>query len=95
MHIVAERGALCVVLSRRFGASDVARIHEAISALGPFSCLTLDFSDVDEMGPAELALVAKLSSSLPPGKSTLRGLTMHQSQTLLKWLDEGPDRVAA
>jgi hypothetical protein len=95
MHIQAERGALCVVLSRRLGTSDVERIHEAISALGPFSSVTLDFSSVGESDATELARVATLLRSLPPGNFTLRGLSMRQSHMLLKRLSEAPDRVAA
>ena len=95
MHIQAERGALCVVLNRPLDASDVRRIHEAISALGPLSSLTLDFSNTGGSVGAQLSVLATLLSSFPPGKFTVRGLAMQQYEALLKHLGRGPDRVAA
>jgi hypothetical protein len=95
MLIEAERGALRIVVSRRFGAADVSRIREAHSTFGPVSALIMDFSGLGEDGDTELALIASLLNSLPPGAATIRGLTMRQSQTLLEFLDGIHDRVAA
>jgi hypothetical protein len=95
MQIQVKRGALSVVLGSRLGVSDVERINEAISTLGPFNSATLDISSAHARHDDEWVLIAKLVNSLPVGQSTVLGLTMGQSQELLKYLDEVPLSLAA
>ena len=83
MYIEAERGGtLRVRVGTVFGPSDVARLREAITTLGPFSTVTVDFSGVRACDDAALALLAQELASHSPGEVALGGLTEHQWQVL-------------
>lgn len=82
MQIDAVRDALRVRIGPRFGATEVARLEEAVAALGPFSSLTIDFTAVRQSEDAALARLAGALACFERGEVALRGLTRHQSRLL-------------
>lgn len=90
MQIDAVRDTLSVRVGATFGAPDVARLQEAVEALGPFSRLTIEFAAVRQCDDAALARLAGTLGSFARGEVTLRGLTIRQWR-LLTYLGVGAD----
>lgn len=82
MQIDAVRDALRVRIGPRFDAVEVARLEEAVAALGPFSRLSIDFTAVRQSDDAALARLARSLTSFERGEVALRGLTRHQFRLL-------------
>lgn len=92
MQIDAIHDTLSVRMGATFGAPDVTRFEEAVSALGPFSRLTIEFAAVRECDDAALARLAGALASLASGEINLRGLTLRQRR-LLSYLGLDLDRL--
>lgn len=84
MHIETVRDTARVRVGATFGAPDVARVQEAVAALGPFSRLTIDFAAVRQCDDAALARLARALPSISEGEVTLRGLTLRQWRLLAR-----------
>lgn len=82
MQIDAVRNALRVRIGTRFDAMEVARLEEAVVALGPFSSLAIDFTAVRQSDDAALARLAGALRHFERGEIALRGLTSHQRRLL-------------
>jgi STAS domain-containing protein len=82
MQIDAVRDELRVRVGSTFGAPEVARVQEAVVALGPFTHLTIDFAAVRRCDDAALARLADGLRSFERGEVKLRGLTVHQWRVL-------------
>lgn len=82
MQIDAIRDELRVRVGSTFGDPEVARVREAVAALGPFSHLTIDFAAVRMCEDAALARLADALRSFERGEVQLRGLTVHQWRLL-------------
>ncbi len=94
MQIEAVRDTLRVRFGATFGTPDVARLQEAIAALGPFSRFTIEFAGVRQCDDAALARLARTLGGLAQGEVTLRGLSGHQWR-LLSYLGVDLDRLGA
>jgi hypothetical protein len=75
MQIEAIRDTLSVQVGMTFSGRDVARLEEAVAALGPFSRLDIDFGAVRECDDAALARLAGALACLGGGYVRLHGLT--------------------
>jgi hypothetical protein len=66
-----------------------------VGALGSFTSLEVELSRSGERDSGECAAVASLLRELPPGQATVRGLTIEQSQVLLRRLGDPSITAAA
>ncbi len=82
MQIDADRDELRVRLGSTFGASEAARVQEAVTELGPFSHLTIDFAPVRRCEDAALTRLAEALRSFARGEVHIHGLTMPQWRVL-------------
>ncbi len=91
MQIDAARGTLNVQVGATFAGPEVARLEEAVAALGPFSQLEIDFGAVRQCDDAALARLAGALAAFDRGRVRLHGLTNHQWR-LLTYLGLGVAR---
>lgn len=91
MQIDAQRETLHVHVGATFGARDLAKVQEAVAALGPFARLDFDFAAVRQCDDAALARLACELMLVERGEVRLRGLTRDQwcLLTLLKFAHDG------
>lgn len=89
MQIDARGEAIDVRVGSRFDALDVARLQDAVAALGPCSRLVIDFAAVRECDDGALALLASVLRELDDrehllahGEVAITGLTDDQWQYL-------------
>ncbi len=82
MQIDAMRDSVRVRMGPKFDAGDVARLEEAVAALGPLAHIDIDFAAVRQSDDAALARLADALASIGSGEVALHGLTMHQSRLL-------------
>jgi hypothetical protein len=82
MQIEAKQDTLNVEAGMTFNGRDVARLEEAVAALGPFSLLDIDFGAVRDCDDAALARLAGALACVGRGHVRLHGLTSHQWERL-------------
>lgn len=82
MQIDADRDELRVRVGSTFGAPEAARVQEAVTDLGPFSHLTIDFAAVRRCDDAALARLADALRAFARAEVQLHGLTVHQWRLL-------------
>jgi hypothetical protein len=82
MQIATQQGRIDVHVGATFGVREVARLQEAVTALGPFSEVDIDFGSVRECDEAALAELCATLLALQRGEVKFHGLTLEQWRLL-------------
>jgi hypothetical protein len=82
MQIATQRDRIDVHVGARFGEREVAKLQEAVTALGPFSHLDIDFGSVRECDDSALAELGATLLALQRGEVKFHGLTLEQWRLL-------------
>lgn len=83
MQIDTLHDTMRVHVGATFGDRDLARLQEAVTALGPFARLDIDFADVRQCDDAALAGLAHALMSMDHGEFTFRGLSLERWRLLV------------
>ncbi len=82
MQIDAVQDTLNVQFGTTFSGREVAKLEEAVRALGPFVHLEINFSSVRQCDDAALARLAGALACFDRTNVRLHGLTTHQWRLL-------------
>lgn len=77
MQVDAAHDELRVRIGSTFRDPDVVRLEEAVTVLGPFSRLTIDFTAARQCDDAALVRLASVLACVPSGQIAVRGLALH------------------